>query len=105
MRVMIINTDYGPFLKSLYDPDQSFFKRLFGAKSALAGQSYAEQLRRRNDTLFAGSDFYSSNFKAQGHEAWEFHVNNGPMQTAWLREKGQTVGVRPSIAESASLPD
>jgi spore maturation protein CgeB len=104
MRVMIISTDYGPFLKSLYDPNPSFFKRLFPAKSPLRALPYAEQLQRRNATLFAGSDFYSRNFKLLGHEAWEFHVNNGPLQTAWLKEKQQSVGGRPPIASPLRSP-
>src|SRR5665213_620675 len=97
MRVMIISTDYGPFLKSLYDPNRSFFQRLFGPSLSLRNESHDEQLWRRNLTLFAGSDFYSSNFRALGHEAWEFHVNNGPLQSAWLKDRGQTVGGRPPI--------
>src|SRR5437868_5607852 len=85
MRVMIINTDYGPFLKSFYDTKpSSFFKRLFSTKPSTQDLPYAEQIRLRNETLFAGSDFYSRNFQALGHEAWEFHVNNGPLQTVWL---------------------
>ncbi|MBL8550623.1 MAG: glycosyltransferase [Hyphomonadaceae bacterium] len=85
MRVMILSTDYGPFLKNLYEGDPT-----------LREAPYAEQLRRRNATLFAGSDFYSTNFIKQGCDAWEFHVNNGPLQTQWLREHGQSVGARPS---------
>lgn len=104
MRVMIISTDYGPFLKSLYDPNPSFFQRLFAPNASLRTKSYDEQIRQRNGTLFAGSDFYSSNFRALGHEAWEFHVNNGPLQTAWLKEKGHTVGGRPPVASPLRSP-
>ena len=104
MRVMIISTDYGPFLKSLYDPKRPFLKRLFDRDGVLRRMSYVDQLRQRNDTLFAGSDFYSRNFRALGHEAWEFHVNNGPLQTAWLKEKGQKVGPRPMIASPLRSP-
>jgi spore maturation protein CgeB len=104
MRVMIISTDYGPFLRSLYDPNPSLFKRLFGTKSPLRTSPYAEQLARRNQTLFAGSDFYSKNFKALGHDAWEFHVNNGALQAAWLKEKQQAVGPRPSIKSPLRSP-
>jgi spore maturation protein CgeB len=98
MRVMIISTDYGPFLKNLYGRKLPFPKWLFDRTPSLRKLPYAEQLAQRNNTLFAGSDFYSSNFLALGHEAWEFHVNNGPLQAAWLKEKQQKVGKRPPIA-------
>ena len=104
MRVMIISTDYGPFLRMLYNPGRSFWDRLFGRKSSLQNASYAAQMDSRNATLFAGSDFYSRNFKAQGHEAAEFHVNNGALQSAWLRERGQQVGARPAIASPLRSP-
>ncbi|CAN7318052.1 glycosyltransferase [Bradyrhizobium sp. LjRoot220] len=104
MRVMIISTDYGPFLKKLYDPGKSFFARLFDRSASLRDAPYARQLKERNDTLFAGSDFYSRNFHALGHEAWEFHVNNGALQTAWLRERGQEVGPRPSTPSPLRSP-
>jgi spore maturation protein CgeB len=105
MRVLIVNTDYGPFLKSFYDPKpSSIFARLFARKSSPRELPYAEQIRLRNATLFAGSDFYSRNFQALGHEAWEIHVNNGPLQTAWLRERRQEVGPRPSIPSPLRSP-
>ncbi|WGD55362.1 glycosyltransferase [Bradyrhizobium sp. CB1650] len=104
MRVMIISTDYGPFLRTLYNPNPSLLGRLLGRKSALQGASYKQQLDTRNDTLFAGSDFYSRNFVALGHEAAEFHVNNGALQSAWLRERGQQVGPRPAVASPLRSP-
>lgn len=93
MRVMIISTDYAPFLKSLYDPNPDLRKA-----------PYRDQLRTRNETLFAGSDFYSANFIKQGHEAWEFHVNNGPLQQQWLNEHGQAVGPRPEYSSPLHSP-
>jgi spore maturation protein CgeB len=104
MRVMIISTDYGPFLRAQYHSETSFLGRLFGRKSALENASYAQQYDARNQTLFAGSDFYSANFKALGHEAAEFHVNNGPLQSAWLKERGQQVGPRPAVASPLRSP-
>lgn len=77
MRIAIINTDYGPFLRSLY-----------GSNPSLADQSHHEQMRQRNHTLFGCADFYSRNLIALGHEAWEIHANNGAMQTTWLKEQG-----------------
>lgn len=103
MRVMIISTDYGPFLRSLYDGN-SLFARIVNRHLSLRRLSYDEQLRRRNDTLFAGSDFYSRNFRALGHEAWEFHVNNGPLQTTWLKENNQKVGKRPAAFSPLRSP-
>lgn len=73
MRILIINTDYGAFLRSLY-----------GSDAALVEAPYGAQLRRRNDSLFGGADFYSKNFIAAGHEAWEVHANNAALQSAWL---------------------
>jgi spore maturation protein CgeB len=104
MRVLIISTDYGPFLRSLYNSSQSLLGRLFGRKSELYRATYAEQLDARNNTLFGCSDFYSRNFIAQGHEAAEFHVNNGVLQSAWLRDRGQQVGERPAIASPLRSP-
>lgn len=103
MRVMIISTDYGPFLRSLYDAN-SLFDRIVNRHLSLRKMSYDEQLLRRNETLFAGSDFYSKNFRALGHEAWEFHVNNGPLQTTWLKEKNQKVGKRPAAFSPLRSP-
>jgi spore maturation protein CgeB len=101
---MIINTDYSPFLRALYNANRSLLDRILGRKLAPQGASYADQLDARNNTLFGGSDFYSRNFKALGHEAAEFHVNNGALQAAWLRERQQEVGVRPPIVSPLRSP-
>jgi hypothetical protein len=74
MRVVIINTDYGPFLRGLYDGDP-------GLRQA----SYGEQMRKRNETLFGGADFYSRHFIALGHQAWDVHANNGVLQATWFK--------------------
>jgi len=73
MRVLIINTDYEPFLRSLYATNEN-----------LAASRYEEQLRCRNDSLFGVADFYSRNFIVLGHEASEVHANNAALQAAWL---------------------
>jgi spore maturation protein CgeB len=75
MRILIINTDYPQFLKSLYSDN-------YGLKNA----PYAEQMIVRMDTLFGVSDFYSSNLIKNGHEAYDLYANNEFMQKAWLRE-------------------
>lgn len=80
MKWLILNTDYPEFLEGFYarHPD-------------LKEQSYDEQLRVRNDSLFGVADFYSSNLRKLGHEAWDVHLNNEPLQRAWAREHGVRV--------------
>lgn len=77
MRFLIINADYPAFLGWLYAQHPSL-------KNAL----YEEQMRIRNESLFGVADFYSSNLKKLGHEAYDVHVNNEFMQNAWAREHG-----------------
>jgi len=77
MRFLIINADYPKFLTEHY---------LLHPGLHQAG--YAEQLAARNASLFGVADFYSRNFKAQGHQAMEVHVNNPWLQYAWTRENG-----------------
>ena len=84
MRILVLNTDYGAFLKSLY-----------GGHPGLAVASYDEQQRVRADSLFAVADFFSANMQALGHEAIDIHANNESMQLAWAREHSPgLVGVR-----------
>lgn len=77
MRIMVLSADYPRFLRDLYL-----------ARPGLAERSYAEQMAARNDSLFGVADFYSRNFRAHGHEAAEFHINNPWLQHAWARENG-----------------
>src|ERR1043165_2895250 len=72
MRFVIFNTDYPEFLTWLYTQNPG-----------LEGASYPEQLRVRMDTLFGVADFYSSNLRRLGHEAWDIHANNQRLQGAW----------------------
>lgn len=55
MRFLILNTDYGDFLRRLY------LKR-----TGLENQPYEEQMRVRNESLFGVADFYSSNLCKSG---------------------------------------
>lgn len=80
MRILILNTDYTGFLRSLH-----------AEHDGLAERSYEEQLRVRNETLFGVADFYSSNLRALGHDAHELHANNESLQRAWAREHGVKV--------------
>ncbi|MCI0602941.1 glycosyltransferase [bacterium] len=82
MRFLFINTDYSPFLRSLY-----------GINQQLANESYQKQLEAREDTLFGTADFYSKNLRRIGHEAWDIHANNFDLQNAWFREFSQ--GTKP----------
>jgi hypothetical protein len=77
MRVMILSADYPRFLRDLYL-----------SRPGLSAEPYAVQMAARNDSLFGVADFYSRNFRAHGHEAEEFHINNCWLQHAWARENG-----------------
>lgn len=81
MRFLILNTDYPMFLELLYAQNP-------GLKQA----GFDEQMQVRNASLFGVFDAYPRNLRALGHEAWELHINNGPMQMAWARENGVKIG-------------
>ena len=74
---MIINADYCEFLRWLY-----------AEHPGLEEQPYEEQMQVRNESLFGMADFYSSNLRRLGHEAYDVHANNKYMQEAWAREHG-----------------
>ena len=80
MRILVLNIDYNGFLESLY-----------AEHPGLAGEPYERQLNVRNESLFGVADFYSRNLNALGHEAYELHANNEPMQLAWAAEHGVPV--------------
>jgi len=75
MRILILNLDYPGFLSSLYSQHPG-----------LENAPYVEQLKVRVESLFNVGDFYSRNLTSQGHEAWDLHINNEIMQSAWARE-------------------
>jgi len=77
LRFLILNTDYPEFLGWLYS-----------RHAGLADQPYEKQMQARIDSLFGVADFYSSNLRKLGHEAWDIHANNEFMQKAWAREHG-----------------
>jgi hypothetical protein len=80
VKILILNVDYPGFLESLY-----------GLHPGLDAAPYDEQMRARNESFFGVADFYSSNLRALGHEAWDIHANNEVMQRAWAREHGVAV--------------
>ena len=65
MRFLILNADYPEFLNWLYSNNLE-----------LERQSYDRQMQIRAKSLFGVADFYSSNLRKLGHEAWDIHVNN-----------------------------
>src|SRR5437660_10353820 len=77
MKFLLINSDYPEYLDWLYTQHPGLEK-----------QSYEEQLRTRNQSLFGVADFYSGNLQKLGYEAHDIHANNEFMQKAWARERG-----------------
>lgn len=77
MRFFVINTDYPQFINHLLREYPTF-----------ASESYAEQWRIRRESLFGTADFYSSNLRKLGHEAWDVIANIEPMQKQWAKEHG-----------------
>jgi len=80
MRFLILNTDYPEFLNWLYSRHPGLEK-----------QPYQEQVKVRAESLFGQADFYSSNLRKLGHEAWEVWANNEFVQKVWARENGLMV--------------
>jgi spore maturation protein CgeB len=78
LRVLIINTDYPAFLKQHYN-----------RHPALAEGSFDVQMAARNASFFGVFDAYSKGFKANGHDAWEVHANNGLLQRRYMTERGR----------------
>ena len=70
MRFLIINTDYPEFLSWLYTQNPGLEK-----------QSYDEQMRARNESLFGMADFHSSNLRRMKYEACDIYANNEFMST------------------------
>lgn len=77
LRFLITNTIYPEFLLWLYAQHPGLEKQL-----------YEEQMGVVMASLFGVADFYSSNLRKLGHEAWDIHANNEWMQKAWAREQG-----------------
>jgi hypothetical protein len=92
LRFLIVNTDYGGYLEWLY-----------ARNPELESCSYETQLRARYDTLFGVSDFYSSNLRTLGVEAYDLYANNQHLQQAWAREHGQTVEADVHVSSKSSL--
>lgn len=77
MRVIIIDTYYPDFLKTLQiDPDQS----------------YKSQLRKVLWQSFGTADFYSRGLRAHGWETADVIANEARLQMLWARENHHTGG-------------
>jgi len=77
MRFLLVSTDYPAFLSWLYNENPG-----------LSEASHERQLQVRAESLFSLADFYSSNLRKLGHDAWDVDVNNESIQKAWAREHG-----------------
>jgi spore maturation protein CgeB len=77
VKFLILNTDYPDFLYWLY-----------AQHPGLEKQPYEHQMRVRHESLFGVADFYSSNLRKLGYEAWDIWANNALMQKAWADEHG-----------------
>lgn len=74
MRIVFLTVDYPEVVQSIYAGDAG----------EAARASYIDLDRRHRATLF--SPGIARSVAALGHEAYEFHVNNLPLQRAWRRE-------------------
>jgi SAM-dependent methyltransferase len=77
LRIVVVDTYYHNFLRSVYTADPS-----------LAQRSFSEQRRALLDRCFGTSDFYSSNLRVLGHDAEDIIANCEPLQRSWARERG-----------------
>jgi len=89
MRLLILNMDYPAFLAWLYSEHP-----------ALESRTYNEQMQARMESLYGIADFYSGNLRKLGHEAYDIHPNNEPMQKTWAREHGVKIRESAPAAQS-----
>jgi hypothetical protein len=75
MRIVIVDTYYPKFVKSLYSHDP-------GLRSA----PYREQLSALLSARFGTSDFYSRHLTELGQEASDIVANAAPAQKTWARD-------------------
>lgn len=74
MRFLIVDGDYPETLNLLYAKNPQLRK-----------MQYNEQLRFRNNCLLGLCDFYSSNLRLLGEEAFDSWVNNEMLQRSWAK--------------------
>jgi hypothetical protein len=91
VRILLVNTDYPEFLRSLY-----------AENPGLEDLPYAEQSAVRDRDSFGVTRFYVDNLRALGVDAQVVHVNNEPLQRAWAREHGvEQLAELPSTQEAS----
>jgi spore maturation protein CgeB len=76
VRVLVCDTIYERFAKTLYSEQPE-----------LAKQSYEAQKRAIWDTAFGTADAYVRSFRKAGHEAEGLVSNWPPLQSAWIKER------------------
>jgi spore maturation protein CgeB len=86
LKILIVNTDYPEFLAWLY-----------AKNPGLEAKPFRDQAQARAESLFGVADFYSSNLRKLGHEAYDVWANNPHMQTAWASEVGIEVSEQAPI--------
>lgn len=74
--------------------DDSGLEYIYTHNPGLEGRSYTEQLRAHTtDFFYFTADFYSSNLRKLGHEAYDVIGNSEILQNRWAEENGlKTVG-------------
>lgn len=77
LKFLVINTDYPEFLRTFYRDNPG-----------IETQSYETQLQMRYESLFGVADFYSSNLRRLGNEAYDIYANNEHLQFSWMAEEG-----------------
>lgn len=81
MKVLIVDTDYPGFVSALY-----------AGTPGLAEQGYERQHAARVASLFGMADFYSRHLVPLGYDAIDLFPSCEPMQRAWAREHGVSLG-------------
>src|SRR5262250_1075508 len=77
MRFLIINGSYDEFLRYFY-----------AHHPGLEKCPYEEQMRMRVQGLHGMVDFFPSNLRSLGHQAWTIYANDAIMQKTWAMEHG-----------------
>ena len=93
MKIVVVDTYYGAFLRSHYSADAD-----------LADAPYDEQHAALMARRFGTSDFYSRHLRALGHEAVEIVANCLPLQRRWAREHGGRAPLPGYLPERVLVP-
>jgi spore maturation protein CgeB len=89
MRIVFFDSDYPALLGAVYG----------GRPQASLQEEHDVLLARRNAAMFARLDFVADALAKIGHTADVFYLNNLPLQLAWARKHGRSVGLSaPALA-------